>query len=105
MAGFLTAPDMYICHPDVPDNTKMFQHVLVWWSEKALFVQCYSTERKALLCPGCRSFWVHLLGGLNFPYLCISFFLWFGEDFSHNVFKNVFDPFFHSSPSGISVTY
>ena len=105
MAGFLTAPDMYICHPGVTDNTKMFQHALVWWSEKALFVQYYSTERKAPLCPGCRSFWVHLLGALNFLYLCISFLLWFGEVFSHNFFKYIFDPFFHSSPSGISVTY
>ena len=82
MAGFLTAPDMYICHPGVTDNTKMFQHALVWWSEKALFVQYYSTERKAPLCPGCRSFWVHLLGALNFLYLCISFLLWFGEVFA-----------------------
>lgn len=64
-----------------------------------------STERKTPLCPGCRSFQVHLLGGLNFLYLCICFLLWFGEVFIHNFCKYIFDPFSRSSPPGTSVIY
>ena len=47
MAGFLTALDMYICHPDVADNTKMFHHVLMWWSETSVHaVILYRKEKK-----------------------------------------------------------
>ena len=106
MAGFLTALDMYICHPDVTDNTKMFHHVLMWWSEKSVHAVILYRKEKTAMSWG-RSFWVHLLGGgpLGFLYLCICFLLWVWEVFSHNFFKYIFDPFSHPSPSGISVTY
>ena len=62
MAGFLTALDMYICHPDVTDNTKMFHHVLMWWSEKSVHAVILYRKEKTAMSWG-RSFWVHLLGG------------------------------------------
>ena len=46
MAGFLAALDMHICRPDVTDNTETSQHVLVWWSEKPLFMQYYLQKEK-----------------------------------------------------------
>lgn len=63
-----------------------------------------STERKTLLCPGCRSFQVHLLG-LDFLYLCICFLLWFGEVSSIISANTFLIRFLVSSPSGTSVIY
>lgn len=104
MAGFLAALRYVHLPSDVTDNTEMSQHVLVWWSER-LFHAVLSTERKTLLCPGCRSFQVHLLGEPELPIPVYLFFFFGLGSFIHNFCKYIFDPFSRSSPSGTSVIY
>ena len=89
MAGFLTALDMYICHPDVADNTKMFHHVLMWWSETSVHAVILY-RRKKTLCPGVDPLGFIFWGALCASYTCVSvFFSGFGK-FSAIISSNTF---------------